>query len=233
MKRLTRVGALVLCLLVSAVVLCGCRGTAMPGDTPTPANTPVQLPPPDVSWPAAAKPVIYFYPKEPTEVSVRLDFDGKLDFTYPQYDGGWNVTAYPDSRIVDGQGREYSYLFWEGTARVQYDMSAGFVVKGGDTVAFLQDKLAYMGLTPREYNEFIVYWAPMMEGNAYNLIAFQGDVYTDSARLTISPKPDSLLRVFMAYQPLARAVDIPAQDLPTFERTGFAVVEWGGAVVEG
>ena len=51
-------------------------------------------------------------------------------------------------------------------------MSAGFVVKGEDTAAFLQEKLAYLGLTPREYNECIVYWLPRLEGNPYNLISF-------------------------------------------------------------
>ena len=39
-----------------------------------------------------------------------------------------------------------------------------------------------MGLTPREYNEFIVYWLSKMQHNAYNLIAFQGSEYTDHAR---------------------------------------------------
>ena len=45
------------------------------------------------------------------------------------------------------------------------DFSRGFVVRGSDTAAFLREKLAYMGLTPREYNEFIVYWLPRMQNN--------------------------------------------------------------------
>ena len=70
-----------------------------------------------------------------------------------------------------------------------------------------------------------------MEPNPYNLIAFQSAAYTDHARLTITPEPDSLLRVFMAWQPLDGQTDIPPQDLPAFERTGFTVVEWGGAEI--
>ena len=112
-----------------------------------------------------------------------------------------------------------------------YDFSQGFCVAGGDTAAFLEDALAQLGLTRREANEFIVYWLPQMERNAYNLIAFQSEAYTDHARLTVTPEPDSLLRVFMAWKCLESPVDIPAQDLPAFERTGFAVVEWGGAEV--
>ena len=39
-----------------------------------------------------------------------------------------------------------------------------------------------------------------MEGNPYNLIAFQDEVYTKNAALSISPTPDTLLRVFMAWK---------------------------------
>ena len=70
-----------------------------------------------------------------------------------------------------------------------------------------------------------------MEQNPYNLISFQTDAYTDHARLTITPEPDSVLRVFMAWKPLEAPVELPAQDLPVFSRSGFAVVEWGGSEV--
>ncbi len=88
-----------------------------------------------------------------------------------------------------------------------------------------------MGLNEEEMNEFIVYWLPRMEHNAYNLISFQGDVYTDSAKLDITPAPDSILRVFMAYVPLEEAIGIEPQQLSGFERNGFTVVEWGGSEI--
>ena len=100
--------------------------------------------------------------------------------------------------------------------------------KGKDTAAFLQEKLAYLGLTPKEYNEFIVFWLPKMQNTPYNLITFQGKSYTDHARLNISPKPVSLLRVFMVYQPLKQNITIPEQKLSPFKRKGFTVIEWGG-----
>ena len=71
-----------------------------------------------------------------------------------------------------------------------------------------------------------------MQDNAYNLISFQQDVYTDSAKLTVDPVPDTLLRVFMAWQPSEKFVDLPAQGLSAPERTGFTVVEWGGCAVQ-
>lgn len=57
-----------------------------------------------------AKPVIYLYPEEPTEVTVTLDYSGELTYTYPAYGDGWTVTAYPDGTLIDADGKEYSYL---------------------------------------------------------------------------------------------------------------------------
>ena len=88
-----------------------------------------------------------------------------------------------------------------------------------------------MGLTDREADEFIIYWLPRMEGNAYNLISFQTDAYTDSAALTIDPEPDTLIRVFMAWQGLEEPVNVPEQSLSAVLRNGFTVVEWGGAEI--
>lgn len=179
---------------------------------------------------APAKPVIYLYPQEETEVIVQLRFDGTLTCTYPSYNDGWRVIAQPDGTLTDAaDGQEYSYLFWEGIGDAQYDFSSGFVVKGSETMSFLQEKLAALGLTPKEYNEFIVYWLPRMQENAYNLISFQQEAYTEHAELTITPQPDSILRVFMAYKALREPVELPEQQLPSFEREGFTVVEWGGA----
>ena len=176
-----------------------------------------------------AKPVLYLYPEKETGVNVRLDYDGELTCTYPAYgEGGWTVTAAPDGTLTDKSGQTYNYLYWEGASNGNCDFSRGFCVPGKNTAAFLEESLEKLGLTRREANEFTVYWLPRMEANAFNLIAFQFDDYTSRAKLTITPQPDSLLRVFMAWRPLAEPVEIPEQDLPAFQRTGFAAVEWGG-----
>ena len=87
-----------------------------------------------------------------------------------------------------------------------------------------------MGLTPKEYNDFIVYWVPKMQGNKYNLITFSTEQYEQLAQLTVSPKPDSLLRVHMVYKPLEKPIKIPQQKLSKFTRKGITVVEWGGSI---
>ena len=182
----------------------------------------------DRANPETAKPVIYLYPEETMDVSIKLDYNGQLTTTYPAYNNGWTVTAQPDGTITSG-GREYYCLFWEGNSAVDYDLSSGFVVKGSETEAFLEKSLKQLGLTDKEANEFIIYWLPKMENNPYNLISFQQEVYTDNAVLTIEPQPDCLLRVFMAWKGLDEPISVPAQQLPSFERSGFTVVEWGGS----
>ena len=183
---------------------------------------------------AAKKPVIYLYPEEETDVHVELELtESELNTTYPKYDNGWDVVANPDGTLLNkADGSHHRYLFWDAVnCRTRFDFSTGFCVAGSDTERFLKEKLTYMGLTEQEMNEFIVYWLPLMEHNAYNLISFQGDAYTNSAKLTITPTPDSECRIFMAYVPLENAVEIEPQQLETFERKGFAVVEWGGVEI--
>jgi len=181
---------------------------------------------------AAYKPVIYLYPEQKTEVSVNLDVNGRLTCTYPAYKKGWEVTATPDGTLTDVNGQTYNYLYWEGEIYAQYDLSKGFCIKGEDTAEFLEDALEKLGLTRREANEFIVYWLPMMEQNPYNIISFQTDSYTDNAKLMVNPAPDTLIRVFMAWQSASQYTELDKQELTAPERTGFTVVEWGGAEVK-
>ena len=178
------------------------------------------------------KPVIYLYPEQETKVKVQLDYDGTLICTYPEYDDGWSVVAQPDGTLCDESGKRYSYLFWEGNGDATYDFSKGFVVKGSETAEFLEEKLAEIGLKEKEKNEFIVYWLPRMQDNSYNLITFQTEAYTDVAKLHITPEPDSILRVFMAYKELEQPIEIEEPAIAPFERKGFTVVEWGGAEVK-
>ena len=186
----------------------------------------------DVSESYDAKPVIYLYPEEAADVTVTLDYAGELTCTYPAYENGWTVRAEPDGTLHTADGREYSYLFWEGVDDTEYDLSIGWCVAGADTEEFLQETLSAMGLTPREYNEFIVYWLPRMQDNAYNLITFQHETYEDTAKLTIEPQPDSILRVFMVWKSLTEPVEVETPDAPAgFARDGFTVVEWGGREV--
>ena len=178
-----------------------------------------------------AKPVIYLYPEEETEVYVKVSFveEGELTCTYPDYNGGWNVMAFPDGTIRDKNDNEYYCLYWEGEGTAFLDGGEGWCVKGSETAAFLREKLLEIGLTPREANEFIIYWLPEMQNNPYNIITFHTEDYSLSVPLEVSPAPDTQIRVFMTFEASKEKVEIPPQELPHYERNGFTLVEWGGS----
>lgn len=180
----------------------------------------------------AYKPVIYLYPTEETKIFVYLDYSGTLTHTYPTYSNGWNVTAYPNGSLIDDNGKEYPYLFWEGESDIEYDLSKGFCVPGQQTEQFLRNRLDFMGLNQKETEDFIDFWIPFMEKNPYNKISFQTTAYTDNAKLTVYPEPDSTLRIYMVFQPLNEFVEVEDQALIEFERTGFTLVEWGGSIIK-
>ena len=184
--------------------------------------------------PETAKPVIYLYPEQETKVNVQLTFNGTLTSTYPTLPPeGWTVTAQPDGTLTDEEGRSYRYLFWEGVADVDWKQDSGFLVKAEDARKFLEQSLTQLGLNELEQNDFITYWLPKLEKNGESFVTFAAEQYTDNAILTVTPQPDSVLRVQMLISKVddsnrAAFQKLPEQELPRFEREGFVLVEWGG-----
>ncbi len=187
----------------------------------------------------AAKPIIYLYPTEQIQVSVKLGAPQNITCSYPKYPtNGWNVLANPNGDLKDLDTNKNLYaLYYESedsfvnsAYKVKKD---GFVVKGADSAEFLEEKLAYLGLSDREIEEFIVYWLPKLEANKYNYIRFATyDEIENSMPLTINPKPDTLIRVMMTFKGLSNPIQVEEQKLEKKERVGFVAVEWGGSEIK-
>ena len=179
------------------------------------------------------KPIIYLYPKEQIELSVKLGYPENITCSYPSYVDGWKVIANPDGTLIDtNSGRQLYSLYWEGLNNAEVSMDEGFVIKGEDTLSFLEEKLATLGLNEFEAEEFIVYWLPKLQNNKYNFIRFATmDEINSIMPLEFSIEPDSLIRVLMEYKPLDKYMEVKEQQLMTPERTGFVVVEWGGTEI--
>ena len=184
--------------------------------------------------PETAKPVIYLYPKQTQKVRVQLDFHGKLTSTYPTYPKeGWTVTAQLDGTLTDKQGRSYRYLFWEGTADTEWVQESGFFVTASQAQEFLERTLSQLGLNELEQNDFITYWLPRMQEYGECFVSFSEEQYTEVAKLDISPKPDTVIRVQMLLTQVNESnreylKTLPEQTLPSVIRSGFTAVEWGG-----
>jgi len=183
------------------------------------------------------KPVIYLYPQQPMDISVKLQVKGDLTFTYPKYDGGWQVKADPDGTI-HSNGKNYSYLFWEAKMELQpqdQQPGSGFIVPREGLLQFLESSLQTIGFRPNEAQDFITYWYPRMMAHEKVYVHFLfNDEFSKYAPLEISPKPDQLIRVYMLWSPdvNGRQLDTAKPKLPSFERKGFTVFEWGGTQLE-
>ena len=179
------------------------------------------------------KPVIYFYPMSDMNINVKVGNPDNLLVTYPRYNNGWNVYAKRDGTIIDSNNREYYALYWEGKNYKFKDSNEGFVVKGEDTIEFLEEKLKLLGLNDRESNEFIMYWLPKLVVNKYNYIRFIPKEEIDEYMpLNIEPKADTVIRILMTYKPVDTIIDVNEQKIITPERVGFTVVEWGGSKID-
>ena len=177
-----------------------------------------------------AKPVLYLYPEVETNIEVMFDNPNMLTTTYPKYINSWNVVAHPNGDLYSN-GRYYYGLYWEEIKNHEIDFSTGFYVTKDEAIKFLEEKLQIIGLNMREANEFIMYWLPILENNEQSLVYFELTDERDAySKLNIKPRPDSILRMSMHVKKVNEKIDIEEQVLPTFDRHGFSVVEWGGVI---
>ena len=182
------------------------------------------------------KPIIYLYPKTETKISLKINFKGTLQTTFPKYDNSWEVIAKPNGHIFDVKTkRNYSSLFWDGIQNLpaeHYNYKNGFVMEKANLATFLIEKLEYIGLNTNETNEFVQFWLPIMEKNNFNLVHFLiNDDYNYISENIIYPKPDTSLRIFMEFAKVEKNFKIKPQKISKTNRKGFTLVEWGGADV--
>lgn len=221
-KKIIIILAIVILIIIGAVigiVLANSKDDDCGNSTNSQNSTTVDL-----------KPIIYLYPTKTTEVTVKLGHPENLTCTYPKYETEWKVIANPNGDLTDIKTNRSLYcLYWEGRNTVEPTMDEGFIVKGEDTISFLEEKLEILGLNEREANEFIIYWLPKLESNKYNYIRFQTmEQIEENMPLEITPKPDSIIRIVMEYKALEEPIEVTEQQLSTPQRTGFTAVEWGG-----
>lgn len=176
-----------------------------------------------------AKPVVYLYPTTAQQVAVRVGADVKVSEPLYNPSTGWSVWAQPNGQLTLG-GKTYGSLFWEGPGTGVYPaITAGTVVPRSQAVATIQKHLAQQGLNTTEIHDFMAYWVDKIPSKPYvRLTWFNTAQLNALAPLHISPKPNTLIRVFLDMDGLDAPIQLPAQRLQALPRTGFTVVEWGG-----
>ena len=176
--------------------------------------------------------MIYLYPEKSMNISVQLNLKENNKFTnvYPKFNGNntWNVIAKPNGDILI-KNKTYPYLFWEAESYNSQETNEGFMINKENAEKFLEEKLDILGLNEKEKTDFITYWLPVLLRNKISLCSFQTKKFFDTIELNVTPKPDSMIRIFLAIKKLDEPVNIKEQKLESVERKGFTVVEWGGS----
>jgi len=180
---------------------------------------------------AWCKPAINLYPTQKTNVHVEVEPKGKFTLTIPSYpNGGWDVTAYPDGRVVEGN-KTYPYLYWEASLpdSLIKEPKEGYVVEKKELATLFSKALPELGLNQKETKEFSDYWVKALPDAKYYFVGVMPESEIDYlAPLKVQPAPDSIKRVTLYFKALDTKISVPAPKPASFERKGFTVTEWGG-----
>ncbi|MCX6810379.1 MAG: hypothetical protein NTY30_01410 [Candidatus Berkelbacteria bacterium] len=174
------------------------------------------------------KPVIYLYPTKSEQVSVKVGAD--ITKSDPAYNSGWKVVASPSGLLTTDNGLRDS-LFWEGTGWGQYPaITSGTVVESAKVSETITSQLGAMGLNAKEIADFKDFWMAKMPTTPYTRLTWLTTEQMNTlAPLAVSPKPDTMIRVFLDFSgQQTSATNLVPQVLPHYQRNGFTLVEWGG-----
>jgi hypothetical protein len=180
------------------------------------------------------KPAIYLYPEEKTNVKVQVKPAGKMTVSIPRYPAsGWDVTADPSGELTLSAKR-YPYLYYEANipdiAIVKPDEGFLAISKQG-LQSRLTTLLPNLGLSDSESRAFIDYWLKTLPESPFFVVRVIPEKTLDAiAPLSISPQPDSIIRVTLYFELSNRPVILKEPEINTPERQGFTVVEWGGLI---
>ncbi len=178
------------------------------------------------------KPVIYLYPPQETQVTVKVGAD--ITQSEPHYpSNGWTVLAQPNGQL-NYQNQTYPNLFWEGTGHGLYPNlgNDGFVIKKENLVATIKNHLSLQGLNQNEIQDFMEFWEPKLPTTPYTRLTWLTTADMNHlAPLTVTPVPDTVIRVFLDFKGLDQPIKLVPQQFTTPTRTGFTLVEWGGLLL--
>lgn len=179
------------------------------------------------------KPVIYLYPTKTTNVSVKVGAD--ITQSDPIYStSGWQVTARPNGQIIS-DSRIYTYLFWEGIGHGSYPNlnGKGFVVDQANLIPTIKNHLSKLGLNQQETADFLEFWQSRLPKTKYVRLSWLGTADMNVlAPLTVSPKPDTVIRLFLEFEGLDAPINLTPQKLVSIPRRGFTLIEWGGLLIK-
>lgn len=197
--------------------------------------TPTPYPAGSTPWISPyCKPVIYLYPPADEKVHVAITPKGILAKTIPPYPpAGWDVLAHTDGTVTVNN-QTYPYLYYEAKIpdnELPVNTKTGYVSSYADLSTLFTSLLPQLGLNATEASAFSTYWLHALPHAPYYFISIvPQDVLDFISPLSISPTPDSILRVTLHFEPLDHPIPVSSPVLSSVKRGKFHITEWGGLV---
>jgi hypothetical protein len=179
-----------------------------------------------------AKPVIYLYPEKETLVSVKVG--AEITQSDPPYGQGWQVLAQPSGELTF-QGQKFPYLFWDGLGKGAYPNreNTGTVIAQNKLIKTIKEQLKSQGINQRESEDFLEFWTDKLPQTPFvRLTWLNTGEMNQLAPLSISPKPQTLIRVFLEFEGLNEPKELIPQTFSSPQRKGFTLIEWGGLLIK-
>ena len=181
------------------------------------------------------KPNIYIYTQEETQVNVEFAYPDLLTTTIPEYKNNWNVIAKGDGRLVDtlGNNEEYNYLFYESIAMPHFfQKDTGWLIVSNTREQQYRDILTDYGFNETEIADFIEYWTEKLpQGVDYIMYPQNTETVNYVMPVNVTPEPDSMERIWFTFEEYnGQRCGIPT--VTPIERKDYAVVEWGGIILD-
>ena len=70
-----------------------------------------------------------------------------------------------------------------------------------------------LGLNEKEKTDFITFWLPVLLRNKLNLCSFQTEKFFENIELNVTPKPDTMIRIFLVIKKLDNPINVKEQKL--------------------
>jgi hypothetical protein len=107
----------------------------------------------------------------------------------------------------------------------------GFIVRKENLDQFFNEKLSLINFNQKEIKDFKEYWVSYLsqkDSDYFRITFFQNNIVNKLFPMSISPKPSSSIRMFMDWDYASKETIIPEQNLISYPRVGFTLIEWGG-----
>ena len=181
------------------------------------------------NWGEVKKPALYLYPQSRQKIDVSLNINGEITTSIPSYNQGWSVMVERNGTIEN----RYDYLFYENTLNRMELPNEGWIVEGSKIEVWFDNILPKLGLNKKEMKQFKAYWLEKLDKNRlYEVKLLPLSFLKKNMRLTIDPKPDTLIRVIFSFRAITEPYEIEAPKISTLKRAGFHALEWGGLMID-